>query len=96
MPRESCPLHVDKQWGAGEMYSTPALSRPRGNRHGGVHLRPTPGGTRTINKELKRRSAIEPEIGHMKNDGHLGRCYLKGRVGDAMNLLLAACGHNLR
>ena len=54
------------------------------------------GVTRTIKRELKRRSAIEPEIGHMKNDGHLGRCYLKGQIGDAMNVLLVACGHNLR
>jgi IS5 family transposase len=54
------------------------------------------GVTKTIRKELKRRSAIEPEIGHMKNDGHLGRNYLKGTDGDAMNVLLAACGHNLR
>jgi IS5 family transposase len=54
------------------------------------------GVTRTIKRELKRRSAIEPEIGHMKNDGHLGRCYLKGQIGDAMNVLLVAAGHNLR
>ncbi len=40
--------------------------------------------------------AIEPIIGHMKNDGLLGRNYLKGRDGDAMNVLLAAAGHNLR
>jgi len=32
----------------------------------------------------------------MKNDGHLGRCYLKGTEGDAMNILLVAAGHNLR
>jgi IS5 family transposase len=54
------------------------------------------GVTRTIRKELRRRSAIEPEIGHMKSDGHLGRCYLKGAEGDAMNIILSACGHNLR
>ena len=54
------------------------------------------GVTRAIKKQLRRRSAIEPEIGHMKNDGHLGRCYLKGPVGDAMNVLLVAAGHNLR
>ena len=40
--------------------------------------------TRSIKKALKRRSAIEPEIGHMKNDGRLDRCYLKGTVGDAI------------
>ena len=32
-----------------------------------------------IKPELLRRSAIEAVIGHMKTDGHLGRCYLKGR-----------------
>src|SRR5215469_9750932 len=36
-----------------------------------------------IKRELRRRSAIEAVIGHMKTDGHLGRCYLKGRAGDA-------------
>src|SRR5262249_44765519 len=49
-----------------------------------------------IKRELKRRSAIEPVIGHMKTDGHLGRCYLKGREGDAANVILTAVGHNLR
>ena len=32
----------------------------------------------------------------MKNDGHLGRCYLKGRDGDAANAILTAVGYNLR
>jgi len=54
------------------------------------------GVTRRIKKELKRRSAIEPEIGHMKNDGRLGRCFLKGKTGDAINILMVAAGHNLR
>jgi IS5 family transposase len=38
-----------------------------------------------IKRELRRRSAIEPVIGHLKAEGHLGRCYLKGRAGDAAN-----------
>jgi transposase, IS5 family len=50
----------------------------------------------TIKRELKRRSAIEPVIGHMKNDGHLGRNYLKGRHGDAANAVLSAIGYNFR
>ena len=50
----------------------------------------------TIERELRRRSAIEPVIGHMKTDGHLGRCHLKGREGDAANVILTAVGHNLR
>ena len=50
----------------------------------------------TIKRELRRRSAIEAVIGHMKNDGHLGQCYLKGRDGDATNIVLTATGYNLR
>ena len=47
--------------------------------------------------EMKtRRSAIEAVIGHMKAEGHLGRCYLKGRAGDAANVILSAVGYNLR
>ena len=49
-----------------------------------------------IKRELRRRSAIEPVIGHMKAEGHLGRCYLKGPVGDAANAVLAAVGYNFR
>ena len=50
----------------------------------------------TIKRELRRRSAIEPVIGHMKAEGHLGRCYLKGRAGDAANTVLSAAGFNFR
>ena len=32
----------------------------------------------------------------MKTDGHLGRCHLKGRHGDAANAILTATGHNFR
>ena len=49
-----------------------------------------------IRRELRRRAAIEPVIGHMKAEGHLGRCYLKGRNGDAANAVLTAIGHNFR
>jgi len=45
---------------------------------------------------LRRRSAIEPEIGHMKTDGRLARCPLKGAAGDAIFAVLCACGHNIR
>jgi transposase, IS5 family len=50
----------------------------------------------TIKRELRRRSAIEPIIGHLKAEGHLGRCFLKGRAGDAANVILSAVGHNFR
>lgn len=45
---------------------------------------------------FKRRSAIEPVIGHMKQDNRMDRNYLKGTEGDKMNAILAACGFNLR
>ena len=49
-----------------------------------------------IQRELRRRSAIEPVIGHMKIDGHLGRNFLKGYAGDQANAVLTAIGHNFR
>lgn len=54
------------------------------------------GVTVAIRKKLRRRNAVEPVIGHMKNDGRLGRNFLKGIAGDAMNALLCGAGHNLR
>jgi len=52
--------------------------------------------TPMLAKLLRRRSAIEPEIGHMKTDGRLARCPLKGTEGDAIFAVLCACGHNIR
>ena len=49
-----------------------------------------------IKRELRRRSAIEPVIGHMKAEGHLDRCYLKGSAGNAANAVLSAVGYNFR
>jgi IS5 family transposase len=45
---------------------------------------------------LRRRSAIEPCIGHMKSDGKLGQNYLKGNLGDYLNAILCGIGHNAR
>lgn len=47
-------------------------------------------------KDLKRRQAIEPHIGHMKSDGKLGRNFLKGMLGDLVHVLLCGIGHNMR
>ena len=54
------------------------------------------GMTHQIRKELKRRSAVEPVIGHMKADGKLGRNHLLGELGDKINALLCGAGHNIR
>lgn len=43
-----------------------------------------------IKRELRRRSAIEAVIGHLKTDGQLGRNFLKGRNGDQANAVLSA------
>jgi transposase, IS5 family len=50
----------------------------------------------SLKRLLKRRSAIEPIIGHGKADHALGRNYLQGQVGDRLNALLVGCGFNLR
>jgi IS5 family transposase len=50
----------------------------------------------TIQREMRRRNAIEPVIGHMKDDGLLKRNHLAGPDGDAINVILCAAGHNMR
>jgi transposase, IS5 family len=43
---------------------------------------------------MKRRAAVEPVIGHVKAEHRMGRNYLKGRLGDRINAVLAAAGYN--
>jgi len=52
--------------------------------------------SRAKKKRRKRRSAVEPKIGHLKSDNRMRRCFLKGLVGDAINVVLAAAGSNLQ
>jgi IS5 family transposase len=52
--------------------------------------------TRALKAMIRRRSAIEPVIGHMKMDGRLARNPLKGSLGDALHAVLCGAGHNLR
>jgi transposase, IS5 family len=52
--------------------------------------------TKSLRKMIKRRSAIEPTIGHMKTDGRLDRNPLKGALGDALHAVLCGAGHNIR
>jgi IS5 family transposase len=51
---------------------------------------------RTLKALLRRRSAIEPVIGHLKQDHGLERNHLLGQEGDRINALLTGCGFNLR
>ena len=52
--------------------------------------------TPKIKREMKRRSAVEPVIGHLKEDHRMGRNYLAHRAGDAANAVPAAAGYNFR
>jgi IS5 family transposase len=45
---------------------------------------------------FRRRAAIEPIIGHLKSDYRLARNFLKGSLGDEINILMAACAYNLK
>lgn len=49
-----------------------------------------------LQKLLKRRSAIEPIIGHLKHDHRLHRNLLKGMHGDHINAILAGAAFNFR
>ena len=50
----------------------------------------------TVKKKLRGRAAIEPVIGHMKQDHRLDRDVLLGKRGDQFNAVMAGCGFNLR
>jgi IS5 family transposase len=52
--------------------------------------------TPQIKREMKRRSAVEPVIGHLKSEHRMGCNHLAHRAGDAINAVLAAVGYNFR
>ena len=64
-----------------------------------VPQRPSAGQSRSTKEKMRkrfpRRAAIEPVISHLKHDYRLVRCFLKGHLGDAINLKLAAAAWNL-
>ncbi|NLJ39772.1 MAG: IS5 family transposase [Candidatus Atribacteria bacterium] len=51
---------------------------------------------KTLRKRCRNRAGIEPVIGHLKSDYRLGRNFLKGVPGDAINTILAAAAFNIR
>jgi IS5 family transposase len=52
--------------------------------------------TPAVKREMRRRAAIEPVIGHLKNEHRMRRNYLAHAQGDAINAILAAAGYNFR
>ena len=79
--------YVDKGY-RGHGYTGPTHVHVAGQ--GGKNL------SRAERKRRRRRSAIEPKIGHLKSDNRMERCFLWGLAGDAINAVLAAAGSNLR
>jgi IS5 family transposase len=73
---------VDKGYRGAELTGTQIL---RSGQRRGV--------TQAMKAMIKRRSAIEPAIGHMKMDSRLGRNALKGAIGDAPHAVLCGAGH---
>ena len=61
---------------------------PRKNR--------TPYEKQKLRKGFKRRAAIEPRIGHLKQDHRLGRNFYSGIKGDNINVMLAAAAMNFK
>lgn len=64
---------------------------------------PKPPGKKTTNyqkqkarERFRRRAAIEPVIGHLKNEFRMGRNYLKGIEGDSINAMLSAAAFNYK
>ncbi len=76
---------VDKGYMGAELAGTQIL---RSGQRTGV--------TQAMKAMIKRRSAIEPAIGHMKMDDRLGRNPLRGAIGDALHAVLCGAGHNIR
>ena len=79
--------YVDKGY-RGHDYEGDATIHLAGSSHRGV--------SRAKRKRRRRRSAVEPVIGHMKSDHRMGRCFLRGLLGDEINAVLAAAGMNFR
>ena len=73
----------------------------RGHNHRGeetVHVDKRRRGStpKTLWKHMKRRAAVEPTIGHCKNEHRMERNQLKGEQGDTINAILSAAGMNFQ
>ena len=51
---------------------------------------------RKAREKFRRRSAIEAVNSHLKHDFRMLRNYLKGTVGDTINILIAAAAYNFK
>lgn len=56
----------------------------------------TPYQRRKARQRFRRRAGIEPVIGHLKHDHRMARNFLKGTLGDSINLFMACAAFNFR
>jgi transposase, IS5 family len=84
--KEAKEVFVDRGYKGINQYKTSAIHVPT----------PDKNITRAKRQKHSRRAAIEPVIGHLKQDYRLCRNYLKGIIGDNMNLILAAAAMNFK
>jgi hypothetical protein len=69
--------------------------RTAGHPEKGEDAHPDSGET-WFRKALRKRTAIEPVIGHLKNDHRMNRCRYKGIQGDTANVTWAALAWNTK
>jgi transposase, IS5 family len=74
----------------------PRLPRPQRVAHAGPDQRHPPRPDPDAETAAATAQRHRAEIGHMKTDGRLSRCPLKGTTGDAIFAVLCGCGHNIR
>ena len=86
MDKEPKNIFLDRGYRGPKMINSTALHTPKPDKNITISKR----------KRHKRRAAIEPGIGHLKHDYRMIRNYLKGTVGDAMNVMLAAAAMNFK
>lgn len=79
-------IFLDRGYRGPKMINNTALHTPK----------PDKNITTTKRKRHRRRAAIEPVIGHLKRDYRMARNYLKGTVGDAINVMMTASAMNFK
>lgn len=86
MGKEADEVFVDRGYRGIGSYKSSKIQAPK----------PDKNISKAKRKKHGRRAAIEPVIGHLKTDYRLGRNYLKGILGDLMNLILSAAAMNFK
>jgi IS5 family transposase len=82
---------VDRGYKGNQLIGTTKINIPRPPLK-----KDTPYQKRKKRKHFRRRAAIEPIIGHLKQDHRVARNFLKGQIGDSINFIMAAAGFNFK